>query len=100
MTFSSFSSSPFHAYSLFTSSFFLSFSQPLAATLAFIVLQPTIDKIADGLIAGNEAGLTDFLKLIVDQTTDIAGTLLPSPLREVLGITGPILNIVKNCPAS
>ncbi|KAG9067205.1 hypothetical protein KI688_011987 [Linnemannia hyalina] len=77
---------------------YLTFKFPPAAA-AFIVLQPTIGKTADGLIASNDAGLTDFLKLIVDQTTGIAGTLLPSPLEEILGITGPTLSIVKNCPA-
>ncbi|KAK3833705.1 MAG: hypothetical protein JOS17DRAFT_825476 [Linnemannia elongata] len=67
------------------------------AALAFIALQPTIDKISDGLISGNDAGLTDFLTLIVDQTTGIAGSILPAPLKEILGITKPLLNIIKNC---
>ncbi|KAF8927186.1 hypothetical protein BGZ47_002276 [Haplosporangium gracile] len=70
----------------------------LSLPVAFIALQPTIDKIDDGLIAGNNAGLTDFLKCITDQTTGVAGSLLPAPIKEILGITTPILDIIKNCP--
>ncbi|KAG0053656.1 hypothetical protein BGZ83_000727, partial [Gryganskiella cystojenkinii] len=67
------------------------------AAVAFLVLQPTIDKITDGLIAGNDAGLTSLLSMIVDATTGVAGTIMPAPLKAILGVTQSILGIIKNC---
>ncbi|KAF9941336.1 hypothetical protein BGZ70_006244, partial [Mortierella alpina] len=70
------------------------------AAVALALLQPTIDSIADGLIAGNDMGLTDLLKFIVDSTTGPVGSLLPVPLKAILDVITPILNIIKNCPTA
>ncbi|KAF9956448.1 hypothetical protein BGZ70_009878, partial [Mortierella alpina] len=70
------------------------------AAVALALLQPTIDSIADGLIAGNDMGLTDFLKFITDTTSGVAGSLLPAPLKAILDVITPIMNIIKNCPAN
>ncbi|KAG0010808.1 hypothetical protein BGZ82_003261, partial [Podila clonocystis] len=75
---------------------YLTYKFPPAA-IALMLLQPTIDKISDGLIAGDDKGITDLLKLIVDSTTGAAGALLPSPLKAILDITKPLLSIIKNC---
>ncbi|KAG0296285.1 hypothetical protein BGZ96_009825 [Linnemannia gamsii] len=75
---------------------YLAFKFP-PSVLAFDALQPTIDKIADGLIAGDDAGLTDFLKFITEQTTGMLGAALPAPIKAILDVTTPILNIIKNC---
>ncbi|KAG0312012.1 hypothetical protein BGZ97_011505, partial [Linnemannia gamsii] len=66
--------------------------------LAFDALQPTVDEISDGLIAGNDAGLTDFLTFVTDQTTGLIGAALPAPIKAILDVVKPILNIIKNCP--
>lgn len=55
-----------------------------------------IDKISDGLIAGEDKGLTDLLKFLVDLTTGVASATLPAPLKTILDVTKPILNILKN----
>ncbi|KAF9927713.1 hypothetical protein BGZ67_007396 [Mortierella alpina] len=55
-----------------------------SAAIALLVLQPTIDKIADGLIAGDDKGISDLLKFLVDSTTGAAGSLLPAPLKAIL----------------
>ncbi|KAF9272796.1 hypothetical protein BGZ68_002083 [Mortierella alpina] len=78
---------------------YLTYKFPPAA-VALALLQPTIDAIADGLIAGNDMGLTDLLKFITDTTSGIAGSLLPAPLKAILDVITPIMNIIKNCPAS
>ncbi|KAF9372305.1 hypothetical protein CPB97_001353 [Podila verticillata] len=59
---------------------------------------PTMDKISDGLIAGDDKGLTDLLKFIVDSTAGAAGALMPPPLKAILDVVKPIMNIIKECP--
>ncbi|KAG0010022.1 hypothetical protein BGZ82_003732, partial [Podila clonocystis] len=76
---------------------YLTYKFPPAA-LALAVLQPTIDKIAEGLIAGNDMGITDLLKTIVDATTGPLASLMPAPLKAILDVISPILKIIKDCP--
>ncbi|KAF9311997.1 hypothetical protein BG003_006753 [Podila horticola] len=78
---------------------YLTFKFPPAA-VAFILLQPTIDKISDGLIQVDDKGLTDLLAFIVDLTTGIVGSILPAPLNAILDIIKPILSIINDCPKS
>ncbi|KAF9324928.1 hypothetical protein BGZ91_002663, partial [Linnemannia elongata] len=67
------------------------------AALAFIALQPTIDRIADGLIRGDDRGISDLLKLVVEATTGTASSFLPPQLKAILGVTKPLLSIIKDC---
>ncbi|KAF9374467.1 hypothetical protein CPC16_001279 [Podila verticillata] len=69
-----------------------------ASAIALMLLQPTIDKISDGLIAGNDKGLTDLLKFIVDSRVGVAGALMPALLKAVLDVIKPIMNIIKDYP--
>lgn len=64
---------------------------------ALILLQPNIDRISDSLIAGNDAGLSELLRVIVNATTGPLGASLPAPLRAFMSVTAPILNLIKNC---
>jgi hypothetical protein len=84
--------------SFINSIFFILLNDFLASILAFDALQPTVDEISDGLIAGNDAGLTDFLTFVTDQTTGLIGAALPAPIKAILDVVKPILNIIKNCP--
>ncbi|KAF9204660.1 hypothetical protein BGZ59_000937 [Podila verticillata] len=69
-----------------------------SSAIALMLLQPTIDKISDGLIAGNDKGLTDLLKFIVDSRVGVAGALMPALLKAVLDVIKPIMNIIKDYP--
>ncbi|KAG0041777.1 hypothetical protein BGZ83_001322, partial [Gryganskiella cystojenkinii] len=67
------------------------------AALALLELQPTIDKTADDLITGNDAGLASLISMIFDATTGAAGNFLPQPLKAILSVTQQILEIIKSC---
>ncbi|KFH66345.1 hypothetical protein MVEG_08444 [Podila verticillata NRRL 6337] len=64
-------------------------------TLSGYAIKIGMPIISDGLIAGNDKGLTDLLKFIVDSRVGVAGALMPALLKAVLDIPAQVLQELK-----